>query len=966
MRRALPTCRIAATLNLDHDSYAALLSAMGLVSWFMIVATGLGFVRLPLLELLQSSVWTTDSRMAFRALLTIAAFLPTWSRPVRPTGVGVTIVVDAGRAWGAIVRTAPLLIRIAGALPLWAQPLSSTVREAAGAVEALRAVFSLRIPIDHARFAIDCSGVVDGATHGSSRSIGAMASMGILTAFDAQGFPGYFDWQRRSAGDHPVADALSPASMPIVWPLRRCVLSYLWDRLGGWDFDITASSSTATTPCYATVDVPDSERAALLEAASSTVSPVGWVGQTSSVSLLPNDVVFSHPPWSALPVLAHRMEQQPRSFILVAPARDQGQWWSPALLRLIGTTDGIPLGRCASEPPVELRAPGEPDPRRLYAYAIGPRPVARTRPRPPWWAPWMLTADGDIEYHPGPTMADLFRRAKPGDTQATPAPAVDPSPTSPSPPTRTPATKRGRAPASTSMAAFFVRQGPPDALNTTDATCPRMPPAVSLTTMPSGGITVEVWLKTVVGFHAGTGPRVIDSGVPPQLLGDMRFAASVVRVKGVSGSVRALSAPRRMLQLARAKGVQHWPFNHTVLNALAVSYAVCRLIKPAPPLRWSPANAATTHSDLSAIAAASARAGIPTPSYCGPDADIYLSARGARQRREHSAAWPLHLCDILRLAIHPSSRYYKIWCSLIIFSLFCLRTGIIFSLTKRFFIPWAGGYIFIWRHICKRSAGDVLDTAARSPIVHVTAATHPLLHSILGGPRTDHLLFGGLSYADLNDFVRSHISGVPDAFDIRSYGIRVAADTEAMELGVPPHIVDALFWWKRESTASTKAYYSGLNLLRMMLFSTARIHMAWRHFLPGRYACRLLRPAPNWTTCVVSKEPLPPLSAADVDMAWSAESPVVVERRQRLLAGALPQWSFDDLPDEPMVEPELSDHDSEVSNDCNDCGVHLSRARRGTFCDEPRCPYIRCTACTPYNKSNRCPEHLDKRPRQRR
>jgi hypothetical protein len=626
-RRPMPTLApprvpnpVADTLILGHDAYAALDSALGLISWFMMVIPALGFVRLGLQDLLRTALWTLASIQSFDVLLALLPFLTSWLRPARPQGVGVSISVDAGRGWGAVLRSGATVIRVADSLPSWVLPYSSTAREAAGCLAALMVVFSLGVPCDHAVFGIDCNSFVEGATAGSSRSPAVLASAGPLAAIDAQGFSSYFAWRRRTEEDHPFVDALSPAVATRVWALRPAVLSYMWDQLGGWDLDIAASQSSSTTDSYATGDMPDTDRTDILSVASSSSATQGWIGQTSSVALAVGEVAFAHPPWSTLPLLAHRIGHTQGTMFIVAPRDGAGQWWSTALLAIQrASVHTLPLGPSATTPLVDLRSPGAPDPRPLAVYVVGPR-TPRVRPRPRWWCPWMLCADGDIHPRPGPrkefSMADLFGSppSRQTQTETVPPTATDSPPACPAKHSRRPFDLQSlfaTTPTRTHSGSQAIIQ--------MSAALPA-PPSAALRILLSTQ-TLGQWLMAVIDFHRGAGGRIIDASIPDSLHAEMAHVSSVVRMKAVMGSSRVLRAPRRLLQLSRVKAIEHHPFSLPLLDALAQTYAVNRLRKP-PPFGWEAANAATTASDLSAVAASSRRTGAPVPEYCGPGAGV--------------------------------------------------------------------------------------------------------------------------------------------------------------------------------------------------------------------------------------------------------------------------------------------------------------------------------------------------------
>ena len=385
-------------LALSGPEAYAISVVVGYLCWFHVVVPFLSPWRAALDRLGREGRWTPEGAQAFDDIFAILHLTNhSWHRPVDPQGEPLVIVCDAsGTGWGAILRdSSGKVIYLCGTLP----PGSSTFREAFAARAAAVAAIRRGLVFGHIRVTTDSTTLV-GSAGGRSRVPGVRALLATFAAWAAQGLHAFFEWSSRSAAPLRVADGLSSAARPLPWPLRPVVLSWLWDLSMGWDLDLTASEESATVPAYATPDsdaIP-SERLDELRQLRPE-SDLGWQGTWLSLGAQPDRVAFVLPLWSELKLLHSMLDRGTLpSIILVAPT-EPADWWAPHLVALSAAASSRhPLGTQATTPP----NPGTSrDPRPLSAYLIGPRPP-RSRPRPPWWTPWRLSEDGDVELHPGP------------------------------------------------------------------------------------------------------------------------------------------------------------------------------------------------------------------------------------------------------------------------------------------------------------------------------------------------------------------------------------------------------------------------------------------------------------------------------------------------------------------------------------------------------------------------------------
>ena len=656
---------------------------------------------------------------------------------------------------------------------------------------------------------------------------------------------------------------------------------------------------------------------------------------------------------------AHAFLTPPHRRARGAPASAAVATAPPARTRA-AVASGAPAGTASALPAATRSAPPtapsarafvtpSPPERRHHSAAAGARAGAAAAA-----APVTSHAAASPATAPGRSHVASRKRAAGAGAGPTRSPAPDP--------------KRQRTQATTSAAAATA----PDRSN----------PPPPLRTAPT---TFRQWFLVLRDFLQGRGGGAVDADVPRQLQGDLAAARSTVRLKAVAGSSRRGRATRRLAVLAASVRVLDEPCTPAALNALATAYALRRLRRP-PPFGWLPANAATTESDLSSVAALARLAGLgPVAPVCGSDAAAYLRARGAGQRREHSDAFPIHLSDILAAEPpHDPSRsptpQWWTWAAITVLSYMCLRPGILQHLRPAMFVGYDRGWVFCWRWVSKTSACDILDPELRSATIRVMAARGPALDRIFAAAakhRPGQTMFPAAAISDeaLGRFVRERVHDVPPSFTIRTYGVRVAADLEAMELGVPGDLIDALFWWKR-SSQSTRLYYGGLSIARMFAFSEHRVRLRFIHTHPGRYDARITgsAPPPTWAAIRGDGLPkLPPKFHTDLQAAWAVDASALRDTKERYVRqnASTTEWDAVNLQgdqEEPaeadeVIPPcsdgdEQSDAPSDVSIDCSSCHTHLSRHRAGMFCDSKGCRYVKCRKC---HRSPRvgffCPQH---------
>jgi hypothetical protein len=264
----------------------------------------------------------------------------------------------------------------------------------------------------------------------------------------------------------------------------------------------------------------------------------------------------------------------------------------------------------------------------------------------------------------------------------------------------------------------------------------------------------------------------------------------------------------------------------------------------------------------------------------------------------------------------------------------------------------------------------------------MSAARHRLLSALLEDLPAKGILFPGLTSKLVNAFIRSQISMMPPGFVPGAHGARVAADTEALELGAPQSLLDIMGWWKQEKRRMSD-YYSGTNVQRMFALTELYGFISFIHLAPGFYDLvdppagtvrpRFEEPALLETRPKGWQEHLPDLSeslvidhdSSDDELPAHAIRCSNIRSRLQAMIG-LPTQTDRKRPSTRTVKQtkqsdpsdDGSSDSSTFSTDCADCNVHISRGSSGALCDTLGCKYTLCSRCHPViSRSLQCPAH---------
>ena len=1096
-------------LDINEQEFLALTKVLGYLAWFQTALPFVSFWRAALTPLAHDGVWTADRAAAFDAVSMVLRVIGGMACRVDPGRRKLCVVTDAsGSGWGATVHFGDRVVYLAGALPDHVCVGSSTLREAVGAVSAIRAAMDLGVPFDSVEVKVDNASLASAGTSGRVKAEPLAHALWPLAAWAAQGLQVSFSWHARSDSRHTAPDALSAATGPAPWPLRPEVASRLWDWSGGWDIDVAAyrGQDGSWAPRYATPSLSEatsSDRRRILDGIQPQ-NEVGWSGTTSSTRLAPSQVAFAHPLWSHLRELVAWWRSAPCRLVLVAPAAGS-DWWAPFLAELdTHTVRSLDLPHDSTLPPVP-GATADPRPLRARllappaaaAGAAAPPPPPTQPPRPPprWYVPpppasadpnayrsafgtpaqtaWVLgghcprdrpssgirrllgrhaspspdsnrtrreiptaarrrptsarrltppTSPTHSDDHPPPVRGrQRLVDADPAVPSTTPAarPRPDIPPPHAPPPARArsslrrilgtghttsvrpadrqlasparhraPGTRRPAPPSSAGIPRGVSPQrsapaeprrpgrsepsSPPHATAAAHRAAPGAPAAAAACggsdtragCAPRRAFTTRDWLRDIL-LSLGGRPTSLATDAGPTAAAPAH-APAAARARNLqaqqanSGSGAPVQVASLALDFARHRGVEDHPWSLEQADAFMLDFVQARSGSGSRPASFgAPVRVKTADANASALAAASRRAGWMVPGHCGPNTAEWLRGRGAGAKPENSAAFPLHLRTLIELEPDAADPTWSAWAALVLMSAFGLRTGVVYHTWSDMFIPYNGGYIFVWRHVHKRTArvDDAADIEALSAIGAVSGARHPVLHRIIRHAEGNHRLFPGVTSEHLSNFVRRVYPKAPPGFDIRPYGGRVAADHDATTLALPDDLTHRLFWWKRRQQ-DMRIYYSGINIELMFLFTERRARIDYTCILPGTHDA-VIAPGRKadlkWGPQVLVGRKLPP--APDLDLirrALDCKAPsigaarvvraAVRAKRARRAAG------LDDT--ESCSDP------GPAAGTCCLCSKALTADDDGATCI--RCDMLACTSCWPeLDRDFRCPAHRE-------
>ena len=985
-------------------------SFLGMIAWFAMVLPVLSLSRRSLDVAFHSKLWSQQALNEVEWFVQLLPLVHAYAVPLFPESPTLFVVTDASASgWGAFFHNETgSVVHIAGKLSEQECAMGSMPREIFVVLKALEAAHARDILFRSVAVDMDAQSAVAAMSRWSTRSVDALPAMKSLAALVVQGMHFRFTWRPRSTPTLVVADALSAAVVRSAeWHLSHRYASALWAATGGWDLDLFATETNRLASDYAALRCPDGARAQVL-----TALPLcsGYLGDAASVSI-ENRSVFAFPPWSSIPLVVSRFAAASSARLTLVIKYDQRAWlWSCLRDILHWRVSTFRLDIEAARGPL-LIAPDGSTPRlpyRLVAfYYVKSSASSNGHPRPTWWTPEELLRDGDVESNPG-----MFRAKK----TVFPLMACSISLARSSRSVSAPPRRAGDAPTTSSSAqcfdALFIRAGrrarSAEALSLTrsvndpDVRFPiQLQPAIPAHPVAKAEppvLTLGTWLTELQQILAGT---AAPSGAPTVPMGQtskaMETRARVRLLSVTEQNVRARAVAFRMFTLASSSKCLQDPYSVEAMDALCAEYVYARL--KVPMQGWRAVDATTLPGEMSALAAAARRAGRVAPPHMGALTWATLDFYGAFEKREHSNKFPIHIADMLRwrerarVKGNPlSDADLLCWRSLVFQAFYTLRPGIVPMVTRASLTPWKGGYLLSWSMRTKTKRGDrslaAKDATIKAP--QMSAARHRLLSALMEDLPAKGLLFPGLTSSAVNAFIKREVGPMPNGFVPGAHGARVAADTEALELGAPQKLLDIMGWWKQEKRRMSD-YYSGTNVQRMFALTELYGFISFEHLAPGFYDLidppigtvrpRFQEPASLETRPSDWQKNLPDLSKPFSCLLVDADSdddelPAHATRcsnvRSRIAAiirtDGVSQHARS-LPSPELIssDSESTDHSgSTFSTDCARCEDHISRHAKGALCDVSECKWTLCSVCHPdLTKALRCPEHRLKSKRRR-
>jgi hypothetical protein len=283
------------------------------------------------------------------------------------------------------------------------------------------------------------------------------------------------------------------------------------------------------------------------------------------------------------------------------------------------------------------------------------------------------------------------------------------------------------------------------------------------------------------------------------------------------------------------------------------------------PLKvWHPCIASTVAKEMSGVAAASRDDLCHLAAFAGPAPRAFLACRGAFERRDHSASYPVTVGMLWLRREDIPRNYVEAYRALLAQGLMTLRAGMPPNLKRSMFRSVGKGKVLLWTRRTKTRRGD---KSVADPVMK------PQL-SAVAGPVWDWVWESGEGESDwmfrtntkeMGELLHLIFPHVDSFFTLRVHGMRNGSDTVLQALRVPRDIIEAAGWWARDRRPS--GYYASI-CINILFAATAMMHLVViEPVAPG--FCRLVSvggPVPDWANFWPDDEEL----AAPVEAAESA------------------------------------------------------------------------------------------------
>jgi hypothetical protein len=307
---------------------------------------------------------------------------------------------------------------------------------------------------------------------------------------------------------------------------------------------------------------------------------------------------------------------------------------------------------------------------------------------------------------------------------------------------------------------------------------------------------------------------------------------------------RILGPTRRLLQLSEMLDCESTDISG--LENFLTIYIKRRIDNPLPS--WWACLPATVAADVSAIVASTRDDSIPVPPYGGPRPRAVLAEKGAFERPDHCATYPVSLQQLVdRMPKASAPIAVRIHHDALMLQSLCgHRGGMAPRLKMNMWRKVGPGYAMLWTRRTKVRRGD---RSAKDPVMRpqLSCAAGAIMDGIMRRAPASGTMFPGVTGKSLNEYLKTLFPSIPDHFVLRVHGIRAGTDTVLQALGLPRDVVEAVGWWTRERRAS--GYYASVVMNKIFIATSIMHYVEIAAFSPGN--CRVLSlhgvTIPDWS-----------------------------------------------------------------------------------------------------------------------